>query len=171
MAHPEAVIAAGWIAAGSVAAGFGCRAGCPVEQLLAVLEQALAAGGRRLAEVQALYTADFKQAEAALLRAAELLHKPLIALPLAELRAQSGRASSCSAHALERFGVPSVAETAALAGAFALGRPAPDALPRLLGPRQVSGSATCALASCEFALSEPALSEPALSEQSARGRR
>jgi cobalt-precorrin 5A hydrolase len=151
MAHPEAVIAAGWIAAGPVAAGFGCRAGCPVEQLLAALEQALSAAGRHLAEVQALYTADFKQAEAALLRAAELSHKPLIALPLAQLRAQSGRASSCSAHTLERFGVPSVAETAALAGASALGSPTPGALPRLLGPRQLSGGASCALASCALA--------------------
>jgi cobalt-precorrin 5A hydrolase len=139
MAHPEAVIAA----------GFGCRAGCPVEHVLAVLEQVLTSGGRQLEQVQALYTADFKHAEPALLRAAELLNKPLLALPLAKLRAQSGGALSCSAQTLERFGVPSVAETAALAGALGQGSGARGALPRLLGPRQVSGSATCALALCE----------------------
>ncbi|MEO8178734.1 MAG: cobalamin biosynthesis protein [Deltaproteobacteria bacterium] len=137
MAHSEAVIAA----------GFGCRAGCPVEHVLAVLEQALAAAGCRLHEVRALYTADFKHSEAGLLRAAELLNKPLIALPVADLQAQSAQALSCSAHTLERFGVPSVAETAALAGASVSGRNAPGDRPRLLGPRRTSGSATCALAS------------------------
>jgi len=136
MAHPEAVIAA----------GFGCRTGCPVEQVLAALEQALAAVGRRLEEVRALYTADFKHGEAGLLRAAELLNRPLLTLSIADLQAQSSQALSCSVHTLERFGVPSVAETAALAGACAPGRNAHGDLPRLLGPRRTSGSATCALA-------------------------
>lgn len=136
MAHPEAVIAA----------GLGCRAGCPVEHVLAVLEQALAGQGRRLEEVRALYTADFKRSEAGLLRAAASLNKPLIALSRARLQAQSGAALTRSAHTLERFGLPSVAETAALAGALRVGDEAAGSPPRLLGPRYVSGSATCALA-------------------------
>jgi cobalt-precorrin 5A hydrolase len=140
MAHTEAVIAA----------GFGCRAGCPVEHVLAALEQALAAQGRRLDEIRALYTADFKRSEAGLLRAAESLNKPLLALSVARLRAQSGAALTCSAHTLERFGVPSVAETAALAGASSTGDDARGNSARLLGPRLVSGSATCALAICEW---------------------
>jgi cobalt-precorrin 5A hydrolase len=136
MAHPEAVIAA----------GFGCRAGCPVAQVLDVLEQALAAAGRRLEEVRALYTADFKHAEAGLLRAAQLLNRPLVALPLADLQAHGPIALTCSAYTLERFGVPSIAETAALAGAAVGGSKARGELPRLLAPRRSSGSATCALA-------------------------
>jgi cobalt-precorrin 5A hydrolase len=139
MAHPEAVIAA----------GFGCRAGCPVEQVLGALGQALAAQGRRLDEVGALYTADFKRSEAGLVLAAESLNRPLIALSVACLRAQSGAALTCSAHTLARFGVPSVAETAALAGASSSDG-ARGSCARLLGPRQVSGSATCALAVCEW---------------------
>jgi len=74
-----------------IAAGLGCRAGCPVEHVLAALEQALAAQGRRVAEVAALYTGQFKQAEPGLLRAAELLNKPIVALPLEALQAQSAR--------------------------------------------------------------------------------
>jgi cobalt-precorrin 5A hydrolase len=126
-----------------IAAGLGCRAGCPVEDVLAALEQALAAGGCLLEELSGLYTAQFKHAEPALLRAAERLGKPLLGLPLAELQAQNSKALSCSAQSLERFGVPSIAETAALAGA-ARG-PSPSE-PRLLGTRSIAGSATCALA-------------------------
>ena len=96
--------------------------------------------------MRAFYTADFKRSEAGLLRAAESLNKPLLALSVARLQAQSGAALTCSAHTLERFGVPSVAETAALAGAFSVGDGAPASPPRLLGPRYVSGNATCALA-------------------------
>lgn len=126
-----------------ISAGLGCRAGCPVEHVLAALEHALAAVGCTPAEIRALYTAQFKHAEPALLLAAERLGKTLVALPLLELQAQNGRALSCSAQSLERFGVPSIAETAALAGA-ARGGPAKQ--PRLLGTRSIAGSATCALA-------------------------
>ena len=126
-----------------IAAGLGCRAGCPVEHVLAAVEQALAAGGCVLEELSGLYTAQFKHAEPALLLAAERLGKPLLALPLAELQAQNGKALSCSAQSLERFGVPSIAETAALAGAA---RGAGPSEPRLLGTRSIAGSATCALA-------------------------
>ncbi|HEU4577122.1 MAG TPA: cobalamin biosynthesis protein [Polyangiaceae bacterium] len=126
-----------------IAAGLGCRAGCPVEHVLAALEQALAAGGCVLEQLSGLYTAQFKHAEPALLLAAERLSKPLVVLPLAELQAQSSKALSCSAHSLERFGVPSIAETAALAGAA---RAASPGEPRLIGTRSIAGSATCALA-------------------------
>ena len=126
-----------------IAAGLGCRAGCPVEHVLAALEQALAAAGCVLEELSGLYTAQFKREEAALLLAAARLGKPLVALPLALLQAQNPRALSCSAQSLERFGVPSIAETAALAGAA---RGASSSQPRLLGTRSIAGSATCALA-------------------------
>ena len=86
-----------------IAAGLGCRAGCPVEHVLAALERALAASGCVLEELSGLYTAEFKQAEPALLLAAERLGKPLLAQPLTQLQAQNSKALSCSAQSLERF--------------------------------------------------------------------
>ena len=125
-----------------IAAGFGCRAGCAVDPILEVLARALAAAGLRVEELQALYTLDAKGGEVGLIQAAERLHRPLVLLPLEQLRTHSALAQTRSAHALQRFGVPSVAETAALAGASIQGAGAP----RLLGARRAWGGATCALA-------------------------
>jgi cobalt-precorrin 5A hydrolase len=127
-----------------IAVGLGCRAGCPVAHVLEALTRSLETAGRGLDEIQALYTADFRAAEAAFLGAARALGKPLIALSVGELRAHAERALTRSPRVVERFGLPSVAETAALAGAAALGLHA-----RLLGPRHVAGLATCALAGGE----------------------
>lgn len=130
-----------------IAAGVGCRVGCSVEQVILAVTQALDTAGRTLDDVRALYTADFKATEAGLLGAAELLDKPLVMLPLEQLKAHASAALTASARVAARFGVPSVAETAALAGASTF---APcGAQTRLLGPRHVSGDATCALASAE----------------------
>jgi cobalt-precorrin 5A hydrolase len=126
-----------------IAAGLGCRAGCSVEQVLELLERTLAAQGRGLGDVQALCTADFKRSEPALLQAAEQLGKPLLPLPLVELQRQAGSTLSHSPRIAREFGVPCVAEAAALAGAASLG---PGGHARLLGPRLASESATCALA-------------------------
>ena len=126
-----------------IAAGIGCRAGCSAEQVLELLLRTLTAQGRGLGEVQALCTADFKRSEPGLVQAAEQLHKPLWPLPLLELQRQSGSTLTHSARIVESFGVPCVAEAAALAGAASLG---PGGHARLLGPRLASESATCALA-------------------------
>ena len=139
-------------AAAGLVAGLGCRAGCALEQVLDVLQQALAAQGRTLAEVQALHTVDFKHSEPALRRAAELLQKPLIGFSLEQLRACSAGAQTQSAHTLQRFGVPSIAETAALAGAAAL--PGARGPARLLAARSNTGSATCALAEVSIGTAE-----------------
>jgi cobalt-precorrin 5A hydrolase len=97
--------------------------------------------------------ADFKSAEAALSEAAEQLGKPLLILPLSELQAQSSAALTHSARVLQRFGVPSIAETAALAGAHAFSTRADSSHlhkgARLLCARQAFGAATCALATNE----------------------
>ena len=127
-----------------IAAGIGCRAGCSVEQVVLALTQALAAAGRTIDEVRALYTAEFKATEAGLLRAAELLDKPLVALPLEQLKAHASATLTASARISGLFGLPSVAETAALAGASGFAHR--GARSRLLGPRHVSGDAACALA-------------------------
>lgn len=143
-AQPPRADGAEGAARGRIAVGVGCRAGCGPEQVIELLHQALAAQGRTLAEVQALHTADFKRAEPGLQAAAARLQKPLIAFTLEQLRAHAAGALSQSEHTLQRFGVPSIAETAALAGAAAqVGSQRP---PRLLGARQSSRAASCALA-------------------------
>lgn len=129
-----------------IAAGLGCRAGCDVDDVMLAVAGALTSAGRHIREVQALYTADFKASELGLRRAAALLDKPLVQLPLERLEAQACGALTQSARVLALFAVPSLAETAALAGAAASSQ---TDLARLLGPRHVSGHATCALASAE----------------------
>jgi len=131
-----------------IAAGVGCRMGCSVEHVVLAVTQALASAGRTLDDVRALYTADFKATEAGLLGAAERLDRPLVPLPLEQLKAHSGGTLTTSARVSELFGLPSVAEAAALAGASTFARR--GARSRLLGPRHVSGGATCALASAEL---------------------
>ena len=73
-----------------------------------------------------------------LAQAAAQLGLPLVHLRLEQLQAQAPKALSRSAHVERHFGLPGVAETAALAGA--------GAGARLLGPRALAGGATCALA-------------------------
>jgi cobalt-precorrin 5A hydrolase len=127
-----------------IAAGLGCRQGCGVADVLAAISGALALAGRTMPEVHALVAPDFKAAEPALALAAQQLGKPLWLLPIAELRRQAGAALTRSERVMQQFGVPSVAETAALAGARRLCDSATTV--RLLGPRLLAGAATCALA-------------------------
>ena len=70
-----------------IAAGLGCRSGCPAADIVAALERAAAASGVSLGEVVALYSGEFKAHEASLRQAAEVLHKPLVLLPRAALGA------------------------------------------------------------------------------------
>lgn len=128
-----------------IAAGLGCRKGCAGEDLARALDAALAGAGRALSEVHALYAPAFKAGEHALLQIAQRLGKPLVLLRLEELQLQAAHALTHSAQVSVRFGIPSIAETAALAGACAFGD-APEARARLLGPRHISGGASCALA-------------------------
>jgi cobalt-precorrin 5A hydrolase len=131
-----------------IAGGLGCKRGCAADEIVRALELALASAARTLTDVGTLYAPEWKREEAGLARAAEQVGKPLVFLPLATLQAQAHAALSDSAQTKRRFGLPSVAETAALAGALSLA-PARHA-PRLLGPRQVAGTATCALAENVF---------------------
>jgi cobalt-precorrin 5A hydrolase len=125
-----------------IAAGIGCRRGCSADDVLAALERALSAAERAPDEVHALFVPDSKRAEPGLVAAAARLDKPLLALTTETLQLQAGATLTSSTHALRHFGVGSVAEAAALAGACHVGAgPA-----RLLGPRCVAGGATCALA-------------------------
>jgi cobalt-precorrin 5A hydrolase len=140
-----------------IAAGVGCRAGCPPADIIEALTRAVELEGLVLEDVQALFSVEAKRAEAGLLDAAELLGKRLVLLPHAALAAQAGGTLTRSAAVAARFALPSVAETAALAGAVELAGEVPFAghvacasnggtRARLLAPRQVAGGAACALA-------------------------
>jgi cobalt-precorrin 5A hydrolase len=130
-----------------IVAGIGCRAGCSAADIVAAVHQAAAHNEIAIGDVVGLYSGDFKAREAGLQRAADLLEKPLRFLTAAALGAQASRALTVSSAVARRFSLPSVAETAALAGAAELGgRPAHA---RLLSARSVAGGAACALARLE----------------------
>jgi cobalt-precorrin 5A hydrolase len=125
-----------------IAAGLGCRRGCASDDLLRALNAALASAGRALDEVGALYCPEFKADEPALAEVATQLGKPLRVLSLQQLKLHAAHALTRSEQVASRFDLPSIAETAALAGACT----SAHSRASLLGPRQVSGGASCALA-------------------------
>ena len=120
-----------------IAIGVGCRRGCPAEDIVALVEAALALlpDGSRPG---GLYSIAQKRGEAGLAEAARRLALPLTFLDAAGLRLVAADAKSRSRRVEELFGLPSVAETAALAGA---GQSAVLLVARLTAPR-----ATCAIA-------------------------
>jgi cobalt-precorrin 5A hydrolase len=122
---------------GYVAIGVGCRAGVPGEAIAALVRRALAEFGAPEAE-RRLFTLAAKAGEPGLVEAARFLGASLTPLPLAALAAQVPRILTPSPAVQARFGVPAVAEAAALAGAGAGGV--------LLGRRLTADGATCAVA-------------------------
>ncbi len=119
-----------------IAIGVGCRKDCPADDILALVRDALAALPGSTPE--AMFTMAEKRGEPGLAAAAAALGLPLVFLQRAALRLVAGDARSRSARVETLFGLPGVAETAALAGA---GPGAVLLLPRRAGPR-----ATCAIA-------------------------
>lgn len=126
-----------------IAAGVGCRAGCSPADIVEALTRAVELGGLGLGDVEALFSTEAKLGEPGLLDAATQLGKRLVLLPHAALAAQAAGALTRSAKVAARFRLPSVAETAALAGACTL---AGARQARLIASRQVAGGAACALA-------------------------
>ena len=120
-----------------IAIGVGCRKACPAADILALIGVAVAElpSGRQPA---GLFTIAAKRGEPGLAQAAEALRLPLVFLDQAALALVAGDARSCSRRVEEMFQLPSVAETAALAGA---GQGAV-----LLVGRRHSATATCAIA-------------------------
>jgi len=137
-----------------VVAGLGCRAGCLTRDIFEALTCALQSAYIHISILSQLYALDTKRSEAGLHETAVLVRKPLAWLSLEQLRARSAEVLTHSPRVQALFGVPSVAETAALAGAYQLQQRSSDtrandsARPpaRLLGPRVSVGAATCALA-------------------------
>ncbi len=119
-----------------LAIGLGCRRGVSGDVIASLVREALARVERQGAA--ALFTIDAKRAEAGLAQAAQALAMPLHFLPQEALETVAEQAQTRSGRVEALFGVPSVAETAALAGA------GPGAV--LILPRITRDNATCAIA-------------------------
>ena len=129
-----------------IAIGIGCRRGVAASDVVALVREALARlpqtlsfpGGEAEPGRTSLFTLADKQDEAGLTVAARTLDLPLAFLDRAVLALVVGEARSCSRRVEEMFGLPGVAETAALAGA---GQGAVLLVPKLASP-----TVTCAIA-------------------------
>lgn len=119
---------------GRIAIGVGCRKGIAAETVIRLVTTASAG----LKPAIGLYTIDDKHGEAGLIEAAERLGLPLSFLAHAELSAMAPLTVTPSPAAAARFGLPSIAEAAALA-AFA-------GKARLIVPRQAEAGVTVAIA-------------------------
>lgn len=119
-----------------IAIGIGCRRGCPAEAIETLVRQALDHVGA--AVPTGLFTLGDKAAEPGLVEAAWRLGLDVVPLPRMALQARSADIRTYSVQAERLFGVPSVAEAAALAGAG-------DGS-KLAVPRIANLNATCAVA-------------------------
>ena len=110
-----------------IAMGVGCRRGAAAEEVVALMREALALlptplsdGGeaeRGTVTIGGLFTLEDKRDEPGLAEAARVLGFQLTFLDRAVLALVAGEARSCSRRVEEMFGLPGIAETAALAGA------------------------------------------------------
>lgn len=117
-----------------LAIGVGCRKGVSAEAIVRLVAAATAG----LAPAAGLFSIEDKRDEEGLSKAAESLGLPLVFLARNALAAMADRVTTQSPAALARFGVPSVAEAAALA-AF-------DGRARLIVPRRAEEGVTVAVA-------------------------
>lgn len=121
-----------------IVAGIGCRKGASAADIDAAIDTALERAGRPLARIDRMATAASKSEEDGIAAAAAGRGLPLIFVAQPDLEIASARGATWSARVLALAGVPSVAEAAALAAA--------GTKARLILPRIVVGSVTCALA-------------------------
>jgi cobalt-precorrin 5A hydrolase len=121
---------------GLVAIGVGCRRSCPAEAIEALVREAL--DRVPLARPLGLFTIADKGREPGLVEAAGRLGLDLLPLSREALNGRAEQIGKRSHRTEARFGVPSVAEAAALAGA------GPDSV--LVVARIAAGGATCAIA-------------------------
>lgn len=121
-----------------IVAGIGCRRGAAAHDVEAALSAALAHARLAATALDAIATIAGKNREPGITSVAKKFGVRVVILPQSELKAASDRAATRSPRVLALTGVPSVAETAALAAA------GPGA--RLLAARRIVGGATCALA-------------------------
>jgi cobalt-precorrin 5A hydrolase len=126
-----------------IVAGIGCKRGAPAPDIEAAIHAALERAGITPDSLDVIATTAAKQGDIAIDAAAARFGVAVILVPESELKAAGDRTETKSERVLALTGVPSVAEAAALAAA------GPSA--RLITPRLVVGSATCALAISETA--------------------
>jgi len=119
-------------------AGVGCRKGATATEINAAIDAALKEAGCAQDALSLIATSDGKGDERGLIEAAQGRGVQLVLVKPTALEAAGPRTRSFSPRVKEMFGVPSVAEAAALAAA------GPEAA--LLVPRIVVGPVTCAIA-------------------------
>jgi cobalt-precorrin 5A hydrolase len=124
-----------------IVAGIGCRKGASQAEIEAAIDNALAQAQLALGALRLIATSDGKANEPGLIAAAGARGVPLARMSPADLEAAGSRTQSSSPRVKEMFGVPSVAEAAALAAG------GPKA--KLILPRIAVGPVTCALADTE----------------------
>jgi len=122
-----------------IALGIGCRRNASVEDIEAVIAKALGAASLTAAAISVVATESDKAGEPGLVEVARRLDRPLVGIVASELAKMSDLAVTRSERVQQEKGVPSVAETAALAAVGQGGR--------LILPRLANATATCALAS------------------------
>jgi cobalt-precorrin 5A hydrolase len=131
MAHHQAV------SGRLIAIGIGCRAGASAANITTLVQRTL--NDAQLAGTNAqLFSIDAKRDEVGLLKAARLLAMPITFLPHDVLATRAADAVTHSDRVSALYDLPSIAETAALAGA------GPGS--HLIVPRAVAGAVTCAVA-------------------------
>ncbi|VFU08973.1 cobalamin biosynthesis protein [Methylocella tundrae] len=101
-----------------IAIGVGCRKNCASETIVALVRRAIARAHCE-GSAAALYSHQAKDLEPGLIEAAAKLEMPLVFLDPKLLDEAAPRAVTRSEKVIDMFGLPSIAETAALAGAGA----------------------------------------------------
>jgi cobalt-precorrin 5A hydrolase len=117
--------------------GIGARPGVDPDALVALLRETAESQGIDLKEA-VLATIDARENEAGIHAAAKILEMELLFLPIESLQRRNADGFTRSLRVVELFGVGSIAETAALAGA--------GEGSQLLTPRTIAGALTCAIA-------------------------
>jgi cobalt-precorrin 5A hydrolase len=119
-----------------IAVGVGCKSGVTADDVITLVEEGLSrVEGETIA---GLFTVASKAHESGLAEAAASLSLPLLFLPEIALQKVACRAETRSERVVALFGVPSIAETAALVGA--------GEGSTLIVPRMSRGGVTCAIA-------------------------
>jgi cobalt-precorrin 5A hydrolase len=124
-----------------IVAGVGCKRGALMRDIETALHTALARAGASANDLGAIATGQAKQGERGIASVAAKLGVKLMLISDGELKAAGDRATTRSDRVLAVMGLPSLAETAALAAA------GPSA--RLIVSRLIVGAATCALAASD----------------------
>ncbi|PZX19098.1 cobalt-precorrin 5A hydrolase/precorrin-3B C17-methyltransferase [Palleronia aestuarii] len=118
--------------------GVGCSRDCPADELAALVDEVLTAGGIAAGSVAAVHSVDLKADEGAMLALARRLDLPFRLFTPAELEMETPRCATRSDVVMAEIGCHGVAENAALAGA------GPDGW--LLVEKRKTAHATAALA-------------------------